>query len=84
MDISRLYSPIPFPVSRGTPMISPLVKWNHDKDWYVPFHTFDPTASLMSNGKPVVVSFDDEEYRYVLDCVIDGRSIFPESGFLVS
>lgn len=35
VDVSKLYPPIAFPVSRGTPMISPLVKWDHSEDFFV-------------------------------------------------
>ncbi|KAK5638956.1 hypothetical protein RI129_013251 [Pyrocoelia pectoralis] len=29
-----MYPPINWPVSRGTPMISPIIKWNHGMDWF--------------------------------------------------
>lgn len=31
-----LVSPVAFPVPRGTPMISPLVQWDHSDTWAVP------------------------------------------------
>jgi fatty acid synthase len=31
MSIHNLYPKVEFPVSRGTPMISPLVKWDHSE-----------------------------------------------------
>lgn len=33
MDVSKLYPSVEFPVSRGTPMISPLIRWEHSEDW---------------------------------------------------
>ena len=33
MDISKLYPAVEFPVSRGTPMISPLIKWDHSQSF---------------------------------------------------
>lgn len=33
MDVSKLYPAVEFPVSRGTPMISPLIRWEHSEDW---------------------------------------------------
>jgi fatty acid synthase, animal type len=33
--INRLYPHIEYPVSRGTPMLSPHVRWDHGDDWYV-------------------------------------------------
>ena len=34
-QLANLYPPVPYPVSRGTPMISPLVRWEHSEDRYV-------------------------------------------------
>jgi hypothetical protein len=34
MDVSKLYPPVEFPVSRGTPMISPLIRWEHSENWW--------------------------------------------------
>lgn len=84
MDLSRLYPAISFPVSRGTPMISPLIKWNHKKDWYVPFQTGNLTSPNVQSGKLIVVSYENEDYRFLQDCIIDERNVFPESGILVS
>lgn len=32
MNLQKLYPKVEFPVSRGTPMISPLIKWDHSED----------------------------------------------------
>lgn len=32
-QISKLFPEVEYPVSRGTPMISPLIKWEHGDDW---------------------------------------------------
>ena len=32
-QIANLYPKIQYPVSRGTPPISPLIKWDHSADW---------------------------------------------------
>jgi hypothetical protein len=34
-QLANLYPPVQYPVSRGTPMISPLVRWDHSEDRYV-------------------------------------------------
>ena len=31
-QLANLYPPVQYPVSRGTPMISPLVRWEHSED----------------------------------------------------
>jgi fatty acid synthase len=40
-DIGKLYPAIEFPVSRGTPSISPLIKWDHSEDHYVTRYGID-------------------------------------------
>jgi fatty acid synthase len=32
-QIKKLYPEVQYPVSRGTPFISPLIKWDHSKKW---------------------------------------------------
>jgi hypothetical protein len=34
-QVSKLYPAVQFPVSRGTPSVSPLVSWNHTEDWHI-------------------------------------------------
>jgi len=34
-QLANLYPLVQYPVSRGTPMISPLVRWEHSEDRYV-------------------------------------------------
>ena len=34
-QLANLYPPVQYPVSRGTPIISPLVRWEHSEDQYV-------------------------------------------------
>lgn len=32
--VQNLYEPVEYPVSRGTPALSPLVGWDHSEVWY--------------------------------------------------
>lgn len=36
MDVNRLYPAVKYPVPVGTPLISPLVQWDHAQTWDVP------------------------------------------------
>ena len=36
IDTSALHPSVAFPVSCGTPMISPVIHWDHEQDWNVP------------------------------------------------
>lgn len=35
INLARLYPAASYPIPRGTPMISPIMKWDHSQDWYV-------------------------------------------------
>ncbi|CAL1284486.1 unnamed protein product [Larinioides sclopetarius] len=73
--IERLYKPVKFPVPRGTPMISDLIKWNHSQSFFVP--KFSTRSSEFSRE----FRFDKED-AYLLDHKIDGKTIFPAAGFV--
>lgn len=70
-DISKLYLPIEFPVGRGTPMISPLLKWDHREDWF--------SLSFKPEDQPKVYSLiysidpRDSEWAYIKGHTIDGK-----------
>lgn len=66
-----IYPDIQFPVSRGTPMISPLIKWDHSSDWYVT--KFETQEKIKSGERTVTVLLSDEEMEYVAGHVIDGN-----------
>jgi len=35
-QLKNLYGKVEYPVVRGTPMISPMLKWDHSNDYVVP------------------------------------------------
>ena len=78
--MSKLYPPVDFPVSRGTPMISPLVKWDHSEDWFVT--KFESQKSNKSGERHVVINLDDLDHEYVVGHTIDGRVLFPATAYL--
>lgn len=78
-NISKLYPPVSFPVGRGTPMIGPLVKWDHSATWEVA--SFKQTSS--QSGECVVqVDLSKETDAYLAGHQIDGRVLFPATGYL--
>lgn len=79
-DISKLYPTVEFPVSRGTPMISPLVRWEHSEDWFVT--KFDSQKSNRSGERHVVMNLGDQEFEYMSGHTIDGRILFPATAYL--
>lgn len=70
IPIERLYPPVHFPVSRGTPMISPLLEWDHTVDYFV--SKFEFQKDYKSGERKFTVAFED--HPYLSGHVIDGKS----------
>lgn len=68
MDVSKLYPPIQFPVSRGTPMIAPLIKWDHKEDYFV--YKFD---ERVASEKAFPINLQDQEFEFLSGHEIDGK-----------
>ncbi|KAI4485852.1 hypothetical protein M0804_006341 [Polistes exclamans] len=80
LDLAKLYPPIEFPVSRGTPMISPLIRWDHSSNWYVT--SFKIQERIVSGERTIDVTIIDEDFEYITGHNIDGRNLFPATGYL--
>ncbi|KAK0083564.1 hypothetical protein PV325_008602 [Microctonus aethiopoides] len=78
--VSNFYPKVEFPVSRGTPMISPLIKWDHSYDWYV--CRFQLQDKIDSGTRSIEVSLADDEYESMAGHIIDGRNLLPATGYL--
>jgi fatty acid synthase len=81
-SIENLYPKVEFPVARNTQSISSLIKWDHKESYFVrkyPEYHFRATASDMT--VPLTVSFREESY--LKDHCIDGRVIYPATGYLM-
>ncbi|XP_064637682.1 fatty acid synthase-like isoform X2 [Lineus longissimus] len=80
----KLYKPVEFPVSRGTPMISPTIRWDHLHSWDVP----DADVYIQGGGShggciyEIKMSLDSED-EYLEGHKIDGRVLFPATGYMV-
>jgi fatty acid synthase, animal type len=68
MDVSKLYPAIEFPVSRGTPMISPLIKWDHSENYFVTQYEDHAAKSTWF----ITMNLSDLEFDYVPGHQIDG------------
>ncbi|XP_050299399.1 fatty acid synthase-like [Anthonomus grandis grandis] len=79
-QIQNLYPKVEFPVSRGTPMISPKIKWNHSKDWWVTLYQCDDQMEI--EEKTIGVMLKDPGYTFLNGHIIDGRNLFPATGYL--
>lgn len=70
MDVNKMYPPISFPVSRGTPMISPLIRWNHTEDYEVPFYNPLTRASRRN----VSINLRDSKYAFMQGHIINSKT----------
>ncbi|KOX73549.1 Fatty acid synthase [Melipona quadrifasciata] len=78
--VSKLYSPVKYPVGRGTPMINTLVGWDHSVEWSVA----NFAGKSKSFGENVVeVNLAKETDAYLVGHCIDERVLFPATGYLI-
>ncbi|XP_039082547.1 fatty acid synthase [Hyaena hyaena] len=78
-----LFPPVEFPVPRGTPLISPHIKWDHSQTWDVP--TADDFPSGPHSSPATICNIDtspESPDHYLVDHCIDGRILFPAAGYL--
>ncbi|KAM4824750.1 fatty acid synthase [Urocitellus parryii] len=78
-----LFPPVDFPVPRGTPLISPLIQWDHSQTWDVPATEHFPNGSSSTSATVYTIDTSPESPdHYLLDHCIDGRALFPATGYL--
>ncbi|KAJ8946541.1 hypothetical protein NQ318_004677, partial [Aromia moschata] len=81
-QIAKLYPTVDFPVSRGTEMISPFIKWNHNRQMFVPQYDQDIINEAQHGARGVKVQITDQEWSYIEGHIVDGRNLFPATGYL--
>ncbi|XP_023313028.1 fatty acid synthase-like [Anoplophora glabripennis] len=77
--VHKLYPRVDFPVSRGTPMISPYIRWNHSAEWFVPQFHLDHVKQTIQGIKHYRIDLADPQWA---GHVIGGRVLFPATGYL--
>ncbi|XP_064478735.1 fatty acid synthase-like [Ornithodoros turicata] len=83
LDVSALYPPVSFPVPRGTPNISHLVGWDHSESWTVVNYNDFSTSAQVSEEVVEVDVGGSEDDEYLAGHQIDGRVLFPATGYMV-
>nr|CAH7769735.1 unnamed protein product [Callosobruchus chinensis] len=81
-QLLNLYPPVQFPVSRGTRMISPFIRWNHKREWFVPEYNVDEQTQARDGQRNFVIPLSDQKWSFIHGHVIDGRILFPATGYL--
>ncbi|CAK1589941.1 unnamed protein product [Parnassius mnemosyne] len=80
-QLANIYPHVPFPVSQGTPMLAHLVEWEHSEDWFVT--SYKAQEKMKSGERTVRMSIADEDSEYMAGHVVDGRNLYPATGYLV-
>lgn len=63
-------------------MIAPLIRWEHSEDWYVTMYRVQD--KIKSGERNISISLKEDEFEYLSGHVIDGRNLFPATGYLVN
>ncbi|KAI0219797.1 Fatty acid synthase [Lamellibrachia satsuma] len=80
-----LYPAVKMPVSRGTAMLSSLIKWDHEQLWDVPKGD-QFIIDLGGSGSSISFEIDasaESKDSYLVGHKIDGRVLYPATGYLV-
>ncbi|KAG7203862.1 hypothetical protein KM043_017916 [Ampulex compressa] len=81
LQLVNLYPKVEYPVSRQTPMISPIIRWEHTEDWYVPY--YNKQGKYASGEREVFLFSSSDITAYMTGHVIDGRNLVPATGYLM-
>lgn len=71
LSLDKLYPKVQYPVSRGTPMLSPLIKWEHSKDYYVTY--YKQKEEIKSGERIIGINIKENEWAFIAGHVIDGK-----------
>ncbi|CAF1431883.1 unnamed protein product, partial [Rotaria sordida] len=80
------YSPVQYPVPVNVPFISPLIaaQWDHSQQWKIPtFEMFTQSLGSTQQTKHEIDLNDGSEYSFIIGHQIDGRCLFPATGYLI-
>lgn len=81
-SIEKMYPPVSWPVARGTPSVASLIRWehsySHDIKMYPEYHNFSTAANFIYR-----ISLLESDWRFLKDHCIDGRVVFPATGYLM-
>lgn len=76
--IDKLYPSVQYPVCRETASLSSMIKWKHDKKWHVCLWPEHFNQCFFQGVRTV----DIVSKRFLAGHIIDGRTLFPATGYL--
>nr|XP_046232889.1 fatty acid synthase isoform X2 [Scatophagus argus] len=85
VDGNNLCPAVKYPVPVGTPLISPLVQWDHSQTWDVPKVEDFQSCSGGSNSATIynINTSPESPDHYLTGHCIDGRVLYPATAYLV-
>ncbi|XP_043468869.1 fatty acid synthase-like [Leptopilina heterotoma] len=80
IKISNLYPKVSYPVSRGTPSISPLIQWDHSVNWKTSANNL--MHQEKAGYKEFTVNLNDEKWKFLNHARIEGKIVIPITLYL--
>ncbi|XP_061181837.1 fatty acid synthase-like [Saccostrea echinata] len=80
-----MFKPPTFPVPSNTPNLSSYIRWDHSTSWQIP-QPEDFLSGQSGRQTEAVFEIDistESRDHFLLDHCIDGRALFPATGYLV-
>ncbi|EDV90847.1 GH19666 [Drosophila grimshawi] len=79
VPVANLYPKVEFPVSRSTPGISSLIRWDHSEDWFVTKYENMKTKASVERVFLINLASDEE---CMGGHIIDGKILVPATSYL--
>ncbi|KAM5135188.1 fatty acid synthase-like isoform 1-T1 [Mantella aurantiaca] len=81
----NIYPPVEYPVPAGTPLISPLIQWDHSQTWDIPRVEDFPCGSAGSTSTAIydVDMSPESPDIFMSEHCVDCRVLYPATGYLV-
>ncbi|XP_054279478.1 fatty acid synthase-like isoform X2 [Macrosteles quadrilineatus] len=84
IDANAIFPAVEYPVSRGTPILSTLVTWDHEESRKLDFHA-EIQRAVQTNTFEMSISLSSEtaEFKYWREHCLDGNVVLPLMQLLV-
>ncbi|KAF5305398.1 hypothetical protein FQR65_LT07724 [Abscondita terminalis] len=79
LNVSALYPPIDYPVSRGVKSLAPLVHWEHGEKWRA---GLEDKLNYLASVREKNISLSDEEYKEFYSHQLSNSVVIPTSYYL--
>ena len=80
INISNLYPKVKYPVSRGTPSISTLIKWDHSQNFYINF--YQKKRQVNEGEMNFSIELTEDKWKFLGGNKVNGKIVVPISAYL--